>query len=107
MRDEVALDGSRVLPDKRRTPVLRYLWYSDLYRYAGEVNAKYFIMAFLRAPGFRYSFFLRLCSYFLQGKPYVFEKVLYRINFEIMRQVGIRFGITISRIPKLARVFIS
>jgi serine O-acetyltransferase len=74
---------------------LKYLWQSDLYRYTGKINAKSYILAMLRAPGFRYSFFLRLCSRCLRGKDNLPKKILYRISFEIMRQVGIRYGITI------------
>ncbi len=95
MGEEIALNRIESVKLNNKPPGLRYIWYSDLYRYKGAVNAKCFVKAFLRAPGFRYSFFLRLCNHLLQGKQNIFKKIFYRINFEIMRQVGIRFGITI------------
>jgi serine O-acetyltransferase len=94
MGDETALNLANSIKTETQ-PGLKFLWYSDLYRYTGAVNLKNYLMAMLRAPGFRYSFFLRLCTYFLQGKSNPLKKIAYRINFEIMRQVGIRFGITI------------
>jgi serine O-acetyltransferase len=87
---------------KNQPPGLRFLWRSDLYRYTGSIDTRSYLMALLRAPGFRYSFFLRLGSYLLQGRRNLFKRVLYRLNYEILRQIGIRYGITIFPDIKIA-----
>jgi len=74
---------------------LKFLWYSDLYRYAGTVNCSVFLRHLLREPGFRYSFFLRLCNYLAKRKTKLVIKIIYRLAFEILRQIGVRYGISI------------
>ncbi len=69
---------------------LGYLWQSDLFRYKGQVGFLNWVLALLRIPGYQYSFLLRLCNNLLSNKMSLFQKILYRICFEILRQVGIR-----------------
>ena len=47
---------------------LKYLVYSDLFRYTGKVNTHIFLYNMLRNPGFQYSFYMRLCSYFKSNR---------------------------------------
>jgi serine O-acetyltransferase len=67
---------------------------SDLYRYNGSRRFKDFIYHYLFTPGFRYSFWMRLCSFLVQSPVlrYGFFHVarLYLIHLQF------KFGIEVS-----------
>jgi serine O-acetyltransferase len=81
---------------------LRFLWYSDLYRYFGVVNTKKFIYALIRSPGFQFSFFMRICSRLKLGNPNIFKRICYRLNWEILRHISIKYGLMIQPYVKVA-----
>jgi serine O-acetyltransferase len=47
---------------------LRNLVYSDLYRHTGKVTVAIFLKNLAANPGFKYSFWMRLCSFFSSRK---------------------------------------
>ena len=66
---------------------------SDLFRYRGEVAWSQFFRTVLLVPGFRYSFFLRLCSY-LRSK--ILLRPIYVPVFLYHRHLKFTYGISIS-----------
>lgn len=63
---------------------------SDLYRYCGNTKTISFVKCFLISPGFKYSFFLRICQ-FLKNK----NRILYYIFRLTLRHYGFKFGFDI------------
>lgn len=65
-----------------------YLIKSDLYRY-GEIRISHFLRNLLFTPGFKYSFWMRLCAYFKQHRLYKYtlfcfsRYLLYRYTFKL------------------------
>ncbi len=74
---------------------LKYLWRSDLYRYTGKTGFKIFLHRLLRNPGFRYTFFFRLCSYLNDGKDNLAKRVLFIVFREVLLHYAIKYGISI------------
>lgn len=72
---------------------LRYLIRSDLHRYAGTTSLLVFLRHYFGTPGFRYSFYLRLCA-FLAKQPLLRHGVRQIFLFKLNR-IGVRFGISI------------
>ncbi|TXK82511.1 serine O-acetyltransferase [Paenibacillus sp. N3.4] len=75
---------------------LKKYWYSDLFRYeeTQHVNLKKLILRQYLSPGFRYSFWLRLCKY-LSGKNKLWSP-LYFLAMLILQRYKYKFGIDIS-----------
>ncbi|MCK4852086.1 MAG: serine acetyltransferase [Candidatus Omnitrophica bacterium] len=40
---------------------------ADLYRYSGETSSKAFLRIFFKKPGFRYTYFMRKCSFYKEN----------------------------------------
>jgi serine O-acetyltransferase len=74
---------------------LKYLWYSDLYRYTGKTSKWLYIHALLRNSGYQYTFFMRLCSYLALNKKNIARRTLLRFFYEVLRHYEIKYGISI------------
>ena len=69
---------------------LKALWLSDLKRYSTDTSLKSFVKRYLVSPGFRYSFYFRLCNFFYKKKLnkgfnpfYLFSKItLVRLRYK-------------------------
>ncbi len=75
---------------------LKKYWYSDLFRYeeTQKVSIRKLIVRQFISPGFRYTFWLRLCWYLRQkGKCW---SPLYFIALIILQRCKYKFGIEIS-----------
>lgn len=68
-----------------------YLIRSDLYRYEGIVSPMVFLRHYVRSPGFRYTFFMRLCTY-LTSRPLLRYGVRHFFSF-ILNRISVRYGI--------------
>jgi len=73
---------------------LKYLIRSDLYRYGGQTGLKTFLKHYFLIPGFRYSFWLRLCAYLRHGGA--LKRLFFYPARLILRRNEFRFGISIS-----------
>lgn len=71
----------------------RFLVRSDLFRYEGHTSAMVFIRHYVRTPGFRYSFYMRLCQY-LATHPLFRLGLRHAISLKLTR-LDIRYGISI------------
>jgi serine O-acetyltransferase len=71
-----------------------YLLKSDLYRYAGKSNFAGFMYEMILDPGFKYSFWMRTCTY-LKQHP-VFRYILFPIAWLILNHYEYKYGISIS-----------
>lgn len=67
---------------------------SDLHRYAGRTGLREFIYQYLFSPGYKYSFWMRLCAY-LHGHP-VWRVCLFPFAWLIYYHYQVKFGIAIS-----------
>lgn len=72
---------------------LKFLVRSDLHRYAGTTSLPIFLHHYVRTPGFRYSFYMRLCA-FLAKRPLLRYGVRHLCLLKLNR-LGVRFGISI------------
>lgn len=72
---------------------LKYLWFSDLYRYTGRITVKLFLRTLVVSPGFKYTFFLRLKKYL--GKKGIIMKPLYYLIAIMLLRYSHRIGISI------------
>ena len=68
---------------------------SDLYRYTGHLSADSFFKAYVTSRGFRYSFWLRLCS----SENYI-VRIIARYKH---RKYGWKFGIDIPHTTKIGK----
>ncbi len=80
---------------------LKYLWYSDLYRYVGKPRKRDYIRSFLRNIGYRYTFLMRLCTYLSHNKKNVVKKIAFRFFFELLRNVSLQAGVQIAYYSKI------
>lgn len=76
-----------------------YLARSDLFRYTGKANLYLFLKSILFNPGFKYTFFMRLCRY-SQGKifllpAHIFAKLLY-LHYTCSLGISIPFNTEIG-----------
>ncbi|GAC1324675.1 MAG: serine acetyltransferase [Chloroflexota bacterium] len=74
---------------------LRYLWYADLYRYDGQVNASTFVRHMLITPGYKYTFVLRLCDAIRYAKPVAIWKPLFALLRFLLWRMEMSYGICI------------
>lgn len=73
---------------------LKYLIYSDLYRYRGDADLTLVVRELLWGIGFKYTFWMRLCKYFKAKSPFCFPLFVFcRI---MLRRYTFKFGIQIS-----------
>ncbi|HWA01671.1 MAG TPA: hypothetical protein VG841_15290 [Caulobacterales bacterium] len=78
---------------------LRALIAADLYRYAGNAGLKAFGKHYWFTPGFRYSFWMRVCGYFLRHA--VWRYTLYVPAKMMLLRYRYKFGIAI---PEYTRI---
>lgn len=74
---------------------LKYLWYADLYRYTGRVDARMFIKHMVITPGYQYTFVLRLCDAIRWAKPVLLWKPLYLLFRFVLWRLEMSYGICI------------
>jgi serine O-acetyltransferase len=72
---------------------------SDLFRYFGKISLKSFIFALLKIPGFRFTFFFRLSSFFSKKNP------VYYLNQLLYRRYFFKYGIQIPISTTIGRGF--
>jgi serine O-acetyltransferase len=66
---------------------------SDLYRYAGSSGTRAFLTQYLFSPGYKYTFWMRLCA-FLHAQKIL--KIFFPLAWLIYYHYQIKFGIAIS-----------
>jgi len=71
---------------------------SDLHRYAGNSSLRAFIVHYLFSPGYKYTFWMRLCAY-LHAQPIL--KIFFPLAWLIYYHYQIKFGIAISYQEKI------
>jgi len=74
---------------------------SDLFRYSGHISCGKFFRYFFTVPGFKYSFFIRCCSYLRDKKCmryllYPFAKVFY-LHYSFKYGISIPFTCSIGK----------
>lgn len=78
---------------------LKFLWHADLYRYYGKADRLTFArMLFLywETPGFRYTFYMRLCSFLFEARPTVLVKPFYVLFRLLLKHYEYKYGIRIA-----------
>jgi serine O-acetyltransferase len=75
---------------------LRYLWYTDLYRYGGEASILLAVRHLVVNPGYQYTFWMRLKAYLSTIRPGWAAIPFWVISALMLRRLTIRFGISIS-----------
>jgi serine O-acetyltransferase len=83
---------------------LKYLWYTDLYRYEGTSNRKLFLRNFFSNRGFKYTFFLRMCSYFSQSEVWLIKKFFLIPRFFLFHYSA-KYSIDISHSTRIGSGF--
>jgi serine O-acetyltransferase len=85
---------------------LKFLWYSDLYRHGVKKFDKPTALRFLIInPGFKYTFFMRLCNYLKKSDSKVHTKIFLPIFAFILRHYQFKFGIEIPYTTKIGSGF--
>lgn len=104
LRRTVALPATRVSDSDRRSDrhELKSLIRSDLHRYFGRVDPWTVLYAFLRVPGFRYTFFLRRTNYHYQ-KPGFFHWLAFHINNALLNHYGMKYGFQLPFMTRIGR----
>jgi len=79
----------------------KYLIKSDLYRYSGYISHLTFFRYLFVVPGFKYSFFMRLCFYLKEKKIlryllYPFSKIIY-LHYSYKYGISIPFTCSIGK----------
>lgn len=81
---------------------LKSLIHSDLYRYCGRTDWRIALYAFLRVPGFRFTFFLRKTSYHAVRRG-IFHRLAFWINKLILDHYQLMYGFQIPYQTKVGR----
>lgn len=79
---------------------LYHLWKSDLYRYEGKTGIKIFLKHFFLSPGYKYSFFMRLCNKLASTKymyPAWILSILFLMHYETKYGISIPFKTNIGK----------
>jgi serine O-acetyltransferase len=76
-----------------------FLVKSDLYRYAGTTGVREFINHMFFSPGFNYSFWMRICSYFRENR--LFRYTLYYVFMIVFMHYTFKYGIEIPQGTKV------
>jgi serine O-acetyltransferase len=86
---------------------LKYLWYTDLYRYGVKNFNKTTVLKFLIInPGFKYTFFMRLCNYLKKSESKrPIKKILLPIFAFMLRHYQYKYGIEIPYNTKIGSGF--
>ncbi|MDH4423926.1 serine O-acetyltransferase [Bacillus cereus] len=84
---------------------LKKYWYSDLFRYEETqiVNVKKLVLRQYISPGYRYTFWLRLCRYLSHKNKLYYP--LYLIAMIILQRCKYKYGIEISPKTKIGTGF--
>jgi serine O-acetyltransferase len=77
------------------TLTLKTLIKSDLYRYCGRTTFRSFIAAYLRVPGFRFSYYLRKTRWYRQRHG-MLSKVAFVYNRLVLERYRFRYGFELS-----------
>jgi len=75
---------------------LRYLWYTDLYRYRGRTDVRTHLKSMIKDPGYCYSYHLRLATYLRTFRSHWWGKLLSRLHWLVLSHYSYKFGISIS-----------
>lgn len=81
-------------PIKRRLQDLHDLIRSDLYRYAGKTDMRSFLTHMIMNPGFKYSFWMRVCS--RCSEPALLRFTVYPIARFFLSRYKYKYGLSIS-----------
>jgi serine O-acetyltransferase len=65
---------------------------SDLFRYAGKTGTKTFLYYFFLYPGFRYSYFYRICHYSRSQNPNFLRKIQFYLLWYLLHHYQIKYG---------------
>ena len=71
-----------------------FLMKSDLHRYAGNSSFSSFVYHILLSPGFKYSFWMRMCTY-LKSHP-IFRFIVFPFAWFILTHYEYKYGFSIS-----------
>lgn len=82
---------------------LKSLIRSDLYRYFGRTDWRIALFAFLRVPGFRFTYFLRKTSYHYANRHRFFHQIAFWINKLIVEHYEFKYGFQIPHLSKIGR----
>jgi serine O-acetyltransferase len=82
---------------------MKFLIYSDLYRYSGKGGLKSFLKNYYFNPGFCYSFWLRLCAYLRHSMP-ITKLFFYPARFLLLHYMY-KYGISISDLVQIGSGF--
>lgn len=80
---------------------LKSLWLSDLYRYSDNTGMASFFRSFILIPGYKYSFYMRLCNYLYHKNSHLFS-LIFRI---VLLHYEYKFGISIPFNAKIGNGF--
>ena len=86
---------------KATVPRLRQILRADLYRYRGRTGARAFLSAYLRDPGFRFTYYLRKVAFYGSRKKsrWIFAYAWYRVLYHHYR---FKYGFDISPNTRIA-----
>lgn len=76
--------------------------YNDLFRYKGRVTFKIFLEYFILHPGFKYTFWMRVCGYLKQKKALYPVFIISRL---ILQRYKYKYGIDIYPATKIRSGF--
>jgi serine O-acetyltransferase len=77
------------------TATLRRILQADVYRYCGKADWRAFVTAYLRYPGFRFTYYLRKVAYY-SGKKKSFGIFGYVYNRILLNHYRFKYGFDIS-----------
>ncbi len=80
----------------------KFLVKSDLYRYEGETSLKTFLYHYFMTPGFKYSFWMRTCSYLNKKKLLVGLSIISKL---LLLHFSYKYGISIPFRTKIGSGF--
>ena len=82
---------------------LKRLWLDDLQRYQGHRDAQTFLWNLLTNPGFKYSFYMRLCLYLKDARIPLLRLPLYVAARALLRHCETKYGISIPFTTEVGR----
>jgi serine O-acetyltransferase len=92
--------NERRIETKTNWSGLKYLWYSDAYRYLGN-NRKHFLLKVWRNPRLKFTLLLRLCSFLQMYRTNIAGKIIYRFFRELLGYYQTKYGIVIPPEAKI------
>jgi serine O-acetyltransferase len=82
------------------TPNLRQTIRADLYRYRGQTTSRAFRSAYLREPGFRFTYYLRKVAFYAEKKKSVWI-IAYAYNRLLLHHYRFKYGFDISPLTRI------